>query len=314
MRNRLIIFVLGILALLLVMCRALPYAEQTLVTESLTITLISSPFAPIPTLTIQSPTHTNPPEPTATPFPPTATPTLDPTFTPALEFVPVGDVCLPEDDSVSIDSEVLMYPDFEELIAAYLSAGGVVSELENTFALQNSSGEDYLVRVFAYDITADSILDVLMILTTPYGNGLGESHVLAFRCVVGGYESDILFRRAGAGARAEGLYAGGGAAIIGLHDLNADSIPDIFIEVNWPGYQEYYLLEWDGADYKSLIYYVDILGMEKYRLEITDGNVQLMDIDEDSVFELEVTGIDSKVGSMTTVIWRWNGKAFSPEE
>ncbi|MBL7164390.1 MAG: hypothetical protein ISS57_17525 [Anaerolineales bacterium] len=302
MRNKLIFLVISILVLLLVVCRAFPFAEGALETESPALTATN-----LPTVTLQPPAFTSLPEPTATPLPPTVTP-------PTLEVIPVGEACLPEDATVTIDTEVLMEPDFDVDIAAYLSAGGLVDELENTFALQSSSGEEYLVRVLEYDITADSILDVLMTLTIPYVNGLGESHVLAFRCADGEYESEVLFRRAGAGARAEGLYTGGGAAIKSLDDLNTNSVPDILIEVNWPDYKEYYLFEWDGVVFNSLIYYVDILGMEKYRLEVTDGNVQVMDFDEDGLYELEVTGIDYMTGNMITVIWRWNGELFLPEE
>ncbi|MBC8507022.1 MAG: hypothetical protein ISR58_09445 [Anaerolineales bacterium] len=313
MKNRLILLVIGIFILTQVMCRALPDAEQALETESPSPTAISLPPSLEPTFTLQPATLTHTSQPTITPYPPTITPTHGPTSTPTIEFVAVGEVCLPEDASVTIDSDVLMDPDFDLTIAEYLSAGGNVNELEKSFALQISSGEKSRVRVIPYDITGDGILDVLMTLTIPYGNGLGESHVLAFRCVGGGYESDIFFRRAGAGERAEGLFTGGGAVIKSLADINKNGIDDILFEVNWPGYQEYYLLAWDGAEFKSLIYYVDILGMEKYRLEVADGNIQIMDINEDGIFELEVTGIDFNTGNMATVIWRWDGALYFPE-
>jgi len=199
-------------------------------------------------------------------------------------------------------------------IAAYLSDGGRLTELEIRFTWQISTGESSLVRAIPYDVSGDGVLDVLMTLTIPYGNGLGESHVLAFRCVGSSYEGIVLFRRAGAGSRAEDLYTGGGAVIKSLDDLNQDNVPDILIEVNWPSYQEYYLLTWDGTEFRSLINYVDILGMEKYRLEVADGDVQIVDVDGDGVFELEVTGIDFNTGDMATVIWRWDGELYTPEE
>lgn len=42
------------------------------------------------------------------------------------------------------------------------------------------------------------------------GGGSGEANVLAFLNREDGFESHILFRRAGARSRGEGLYAGGG--------------------------------------------------------------------------------------------------------
>jgi len=314
MKNRWIILVIGVFVFSQVMCQALSGAEQALETESPSPTATNPPPSIEPTFTLQPPTITYTPQPTTTPIPPTITLTHEPTSTPTIEFVAVGDICIPEEASVILDPDVLKDPDFDLAIAEYLSAGGSAGELRNAFSLQIPSGEESLVRVISYDFTGDGILDVLLTLTIPYGNGLGESHVLAFRCVGGGYESDILFRRAGAGARAEDLYTGGGAVVKSLDNLNQDNVPDILIEVNWPGYQEYYLLAWNGVEYKSLIYYVDILGMEKYRLEVADGNVQIVDVDEDGAFELEVTGIDFNTGNMTTVIWRWDGALYTPKK
>ncbi len=314
MNYKLLKLAIGVTLLSQMMCNAFPFTESAWETET------PSPTATRPDPTIESsvtslpPTLTNTSEPSATTLPPTFTPTIEPTNTPTLEFIALGDICVPDDTASSINVEVLQNPNFHEEIADFLNGGGALNELENSFALQIPSGEHTLVRAIPYDFTGDGVLDVLFTLTIPYGNGLGASHVLAFRCENGRYESDILFRRAGAGARAEDLYTGGGAVIKNLADLNGNGIADVLIEVNWPGYQEHFLLEWDGTKYQSLIYYVDILGMEKYHLEVADGQVQVVDVDADGVFELEVTGIDFNTGNIVTVIWRWDGELYTPEE
>ncbi len=314
MKVRLMFLAIGIISLTLMMCRAIPFVESALETEFPSPTAIS-PNPPIgPSVTHLPTTLTNTSNPTTTPLPPTFTPTVEATNTPTLEFIAEGDICVPDDTASSINVEVLQNLDFHEEIAAFLNGGGALNELENSLFLQIPSGEHTLVRAIPYDFTGDGVMDVLFTMTIPYGNGLGDSHVLAFRCEDGRYESDILFRRAGAGARAEDLYTGGGAVIKNLADLNGNGIADVLIEVNWPGYQEHFLLEWDGTKYQSLIYYVDILGMEKYHLEVADGQVQIVDDDADGVFELEVTGIDFNTGNIATVIWRWDGELYTPEE
>ena len=261
--------------------------------------------------------------PTATPVPPPS-PTSPPTATtapppseepvvpapepgaPALETVPADGSCVPLDEAVTITAEVFGQPRFEEAIAGYLNEGGSVDALAPSLASPGSAEEPILLQVASQDVTASGLPDVLLAVTMPYGGGSGETHVLFFTCQAGEYEQQILFRRAGAGSRAEGLYAGGGARVESLRDLNGNGTPDLVLSVNWPGYGEVYLLEWDGTQFSSLVEYVDLLGNTLHRIEVPGGKAEIVDVEGDGLYEIVV----GEPGAEGTVTWRWDGERY----
>ena len=133
--------------------------------------------------------------------------------------------------------------------------------------------------------------------------------MLFFTCVEGRYEEEVLFRRAGAGSRMEGLYAGGGVIIENVGDLNRNGSAEVFFSVNWPGYAEYFAVEWDGMQFVSLIEYENLLGDTCYWIEIFGEEVELVDLEGDGLYEIVV----GEQGSKETVIWQWNGEHYSPD-
>jgi hypothetical protein len=265
---------------------------------------VATPTAtPLPATATPSPTPVPPP--TATTAPP---PSEEP-GAPALETVPADGSCVPLDEAVTITADVFRQPGFEEAIAGYLNEGGSVDALAASLASPGSADEPILLQVVSQDVTASGLPDVLLAVTMPYGGGSGETHVLFFTCQAGEYEEQILFRRAGAGSRAEGLYAGGGARVESLRDLNGNGTPDVVLSVNWPGYGEVYLLEWDGTQFSSLVEYVDLLGDTLHRIEVPGGKAEIVDLEGDGLYEIVV----GEPGAEGTLIWRWDGERYVRE-
>ena len=217
-------------------------------------------------------------------------------------------ICVVLDPEVSIDTEIFANPEFQDDIATYLNTGGDPAKLPSQLAADSSVQEPNLIAVYQPDLNADQIPDVLMTITLPYSEGSGETHVLAFVCQNGEFNHDILFRRAGAGSRGEGLYAGGGAQIEHLEDLNKTGNIDILFSVNWPGWADYFLLTWDDDQFTSLISYMDELGFQRSYLEVNQGDFSLEDVNGDGIYELLVIDINSQ--TMETETWYWDGEGY----
>jgi hypothetical protein len=163
------------------------------------------------------------------------------------------------------------------------------------------------IQIVGEDITGNTIPDLFIGMTLPYAEGDGETHLLFFTCVEGRYEGEVLFRRAGAGSRMEGLYAGGGVVVENVGDLNRNGKAEVFFSVNWPGYAEYFVVEWDGRQFVSLIEYENLLGTTCYWIEVFGGEVEIVDVEGDGLYEIAV----GEQGGEETVIWRWNGERYS---
>jgi hypothetical protein len=269
-----------------------------------------------PSITVNpSPTsttaHTPTPSITVSPSP---TSTQTPGKTPDQSELGEGN-CVIENASISITTEIFQQPDFENRIAEFLNEGGPPFELGKQLGSDASAPEPNLIQVIQPDINSDGISDVLMTITLHYFDGNGETHVLAYICDDRQYSPTILFRRAGAGSRAEGLYSGGGAKIESTSDLNQDGRIEILFSINWPGYAEYYLLNWVSGQFTSLIEYTDILGNTRYSFDVEPGNVKLEDVDNDGIYELVVTSMNYQTMMEETSIWFWDGVKYSlPDE
>ena len=217
-------------------------------------------------------------------------------------------ICVVLDPEVSIDAEIFKNPEFQDDIADYLNAGGDSAALPSQLAADPSAQEPNLIAVYQSDLNADQIPDILMTITLPYSEGSGETHVLAFVCQDGEFNHDVLFRRAGAGSRAEGLYAGGGAQIERLEDLNKTGNIDILFSVNWPTWAEYFLITWDGDQFSSLISYMDALGFQRSYFEVNQGDFSLEDVNDDGIIELIVIDINSQTREAQK--WYWDGEGY----
>jgi hypothetical protein len=225
----------------------------------------------------------------------------------SVEPVAADGTCVPVNEAITISAEVFGQARFEEAISSYLNDGGPVDTLATSMASADTGDEPILLQVLSQDVTASGLPDILLAVTIPYGGGSGEAHVLFFTCQAGRYEAQILFRRAGAGSRAEGLYAGGGAVIESLRDLNGNGVPDVALSVNWLEWGEYYLLEWDGEQFSSLIAYEDLLGDTRHWIETSGGEVEILDLEGDGLYEI----VAGEPGGEGTVIWRWDGERYS---
>ena len=219
--------------------------------------------------------------------------------------------CLPVDDSIAISPAIFQRSDFEEAILAYLNSGGAPDALAVALGSSQSSAQPILLQVASRDITTNGIPDILVTVTIPYAAGDGETHVLFYTCAGGRYTNQILFRRAGAGSRAEGLYAGGGARLLSLRDLNQNGLPDILFAVNWPGYAECFLLEWDGAQFTSLIEEEDLIRGTIHWLEVFGGQVDARDTNGDGTLELVVSVRNADGQTQETGVWVWNGVRYA---
>ena len=301
--------VLGLISILVFACQTetLPQTPSVALPEPVSTTLVVLPapaltvtsFPPMSTLSkITSPTPTN---------------TISRSKTPdQIEDGAIDKgVCVPEDTAPSITDEIFKQPDFENTIAKFLNDGGSPKALGYQLNPEEAVTEPNLIQVIRPDIDSDGIADVLVTITLHHFDGYGETHVLAYVCRDGQYENRVLFRRAGAGSRAEGLYAGGGAKIESLDDLNQDGTIEILFSVNWPGYAEYYLVTWANEQFTSLIEYIDILGNLRYSLDVEPGNVKVDDVDSDGIYELVVTAMNYQTMLEETNNWFWDGKKYS---
>jgi len=221
----------------------------------------------------------------------------------------IDGTCVAVSDAISITTQVFRQPDFEKAIEAYLNAGGSISRLPD--ALVSTDRERPIrMQIVGEDVTGNEIPDVLMGITLPYAEGDGETHLLFFTCIEGQYQGKVLFRRAGAGSRMEGLYAGGGATIEHVGDLNGNGRAEVFYSVSWPGYAEYFLAEWNGKQFVSLIEYENLLGDTCYWIEAFAEEVEIVDVEGDGLFEIVVSEQVGDVEGEETVIWRWNGELY----
>ena len=219
---------------------------------------------------------------------------------------------MPVDKTITITGQVFGRPDFHKEIGAYLNAGGAISGLPD--ALASTSPERAIrMQIVGEDVTGNEIPDIFMGITLPYADGDGETHLLFFTCVEGQYEAAVLFRRAGAGSRMEGLYTGGGAVVEHVGDLNGNGRAEVLFSVNWPGYAEYYLLEWDDSQFVSLIEYRNLLGTTCYWIEVFEQVVEIVDLEGDGVYEI-VVGTESGKEREGQIIWRWDGERYGRDE
>ncbi|MFC2023454.1 hypothetical protein ACFLT5_01815, partial [Chloroflexota bacterium] len=91
--------------------------------------------------------------------------------------------------------------------------------------------------------------------------------------------------------------------------LNGNGRPDVLLSVNWPGYGESYLLEWDGEQFSSLLEYEDSLGNTRHWIESPAGEVEIVALEGDGLYEIVVARQDGEGAA----VWRWNGERYSPE-
>jgi hypothetical protein len=269
------------------------------------------------TISSEATTETPTPTPCATPTRWTTVATIvAPTATsapPAMPIVTIEGVvadgtCVELDDTVVAPGEVFRQPDFEAEIEAYLNAGGSISGLPGAFA---STDVDRPIRtqIVSQDATGSGIPDLFIGVTVPYVNGDGETHLLFFTCTGDQYKGEVVFRRAGAGSRMEGLYEGGGVEVEAVRDMNGNGRAELFFSVNWPGYGEHYLLEWEGQQFVSLIEYQGALGESRNWIETHGEEVRIIDVDGDGVFEIVVNeGGDG--AQERQAIWRWDGERY----
>jgi hypothetical protein len=247
----------------------------------------------------------------------TATPVVAPTATAAsaviptvrIEGVEADGTCVSLDETVTLPSDLFKRADFEADIEVYLNAGGSINGLAGAFV---SADVEQAIRlqIVSRDITGSGIPDVLIGVTIPYREGDGETHLLFFRCAEGQYEGQVLFRRAGAGSRMEGLYEGGGVEIESVGDVNGNEREDVFFSVNWPGYAEHYLLEWEGSQFVSLIAYRGLLGEDRRWIETYGEEVEVLDTNGDGVYEIVVKAKGDD-GEGERIVWQWDGEHYN---
>lgn len=237
-------------------------------------------------------------------YPPTAV-TSQETESP-VEGKDVANACVPPVSGIFLPEDIFLNPAFEHQIEAYLNAGGSIRELPAAIKAVEG-GKDAKIQVVSADLNNDDFPSVFLAVTLPYGNGDGETHLLFFRCVNGRYQSAVLFRRAGAGNQSEGLYDGGGARLAYVKDFNKDGKTDVMVSVGWKDYTEYYLVTYDGTQFENLLSYRDELGERVKKIPLFDGELKIIDIDGDGIFEIVVYDSDGKVER----VWRWDGKYYS---
>jgi hypothetical protein len=276
---------------------------------------VAETFTPVPAVaeTFMTPTPFETPTQLATATTavvPTATSTPSAISLVRVEGMAVNGSCVELDDTVVFPIQMFNQPNFEVDMEAYLNAGGAISDLPQALA---ATDVDQAIRmqIMGQDVTGSGIPDLLMGITIPYEGGSGETHLLFFTCIEAQYEGTVLFRRAGAGSRAEGLYEGGGVEVEDVRDMNGNGRQDVLFSVKWPEYGEHYLLEWEGGQFVSLIEYRGELGETRYWIETKGEEVEIDDMEGDGVYEIVVVGEENV--DEVPIVWRWDGQRYSRE-
>ncbi len=240
-----------------------------------------------------------------------------------------SDQCPPPGESIPLEIDDILAIDFQENINAYLNEGGSPSELQTILTnlkhaeFEPDNPENLKAMVLSMDLTGDTIPDILVSITIPYGNGYGGTTLSIYVCQAGGYLSHVLFTRQGAGSAAGGLYTGGGVKVFGTpSDLNFNGIPEIIFSVNWPNYAEYYIGEYSGDQYVSLI--PKYLGpslewVNRFAINTVTDTFQIRENSGDNLVDIVITSrpdCSPMVGCLPkrlrTETWSWNGNAYYP--
>lgn len=275
------------------------------------------PPAPSPTAT-QSPTPTQPT--------PSGTPRTIPSVTPTL----VGSAypgqaaraCRASDAHVAFPPLPDGFPAgaVTDEALSYLNQGGDPARLEAA-ALASAAGHTpgFRTQVVQSDLTGDDIADVSVASTVEYGGSdpsAGETILMAYICRSGQYVMQSLFERSGAGMRSAGLYAGGGARVVGILDMNGDGRRDIVFGSYWDfdnnPFAEYYIGEWNGDQFVSLIHLEDITGDTVQ--DINAGwDLTIRDVDGNGTQEMVFGSLpDPATGdTISPAIFAWNGTTFA---
>jgi hypothetical protein len=255
---------------------------------------------------------------TAIPFP-TMSLLLTPSPTPFLIQDSTPDNrCVPASDEANLSPgeavDALFHHLDAEPLLDFFNSGGTPESLRATLdTLGNEVGPyfaPYFSQVVEQDITGDTFPEIFLAVTAAIVTTRnGESHLVMFQCVEGAYQEMILFRRAGAGSRSEGLYTGGGAHILSIADLNANGAMDMIFVVDWSDeygeYAEYYMIEWQDGDFYSIVESQNFLDETiGYIQSNTRGDFRLTDPEEDGVYELVIDDI----------VYRWDGERYREGE
>lgn len=255
------------------------------------------------------------------------TPAPEPSITPTLS--PVAE-CPPPGEAISIKVDDLLELEFEKKIAAYLNARGSADGLQSMLTnlkyamLDENNPEQVKAEVITVDVTGDGIGEVLVSITIPYGNGIGETTLSSYMCKRGEYVPQVLFARRGAGSAAEGIYTGGGAEIFKIRDMNMNGIPEVIFSVNWPNYSEFYIAEWQEEQFESLVpRYLGSSFEWISRIPISSDTdlFQIKENSGDNLIDFVITRpheCSAFAGCLPlrtrTETWSWNGEAYYPNQ
>jgi hypothetical protein len=195
--------------------------------------------------------------------------------------------------------------DIEPLLD-FFNHGGQAETLRTALSQSRNQMGPYLSQVIEQDITGDAIPEIFVAVTRALtSGGYGESRLLMLQCVDGSYQEWLLFLRAGAGQRGEGLYSGGGAHILSIADLNSNGARELVFTVDWSDeygeFAEVYVLEWqDGTFHPIVEYQDDLQGTIHFIRSYSVGSFSFIDSDGDGLYELVVDGIT----------YRWDGEVY----
>jgi len=239
------------------------------------------------------------------------TPSIIPTRTQiAFQNTEAEDTCRSTVASHKIAPTIFSEFEFQNLILDYLNLGGSPDNLAAHLTISSENPTPPIVQVVTQDGTRSGIPDIFLTVTLHQFDGYGDTHFYLFTCSNQQYLAHIVFRRAGAGSRAEGLYSGGGVRLESLEDVNADGQPDLFFSVNWPHYAEYFLVTWVNGDFQTLIEYEDNLGDRRTWLDAKPDDVYLADADQDGILEIVAVRTNTQTWVEETQVWRWDGTGY----
>lgn len=241
---------------------------------------------------------------------------IGPTPTPALaeESEAEGSCVPPSQSEVDLPEEIWgPTDDMTERLLTYFNAGGSLEGIEETLRNQVFAFYEfrmsYLWQLVEQDVTGDSVPEIFVAITLPITPTYGNAYLFMFTCESDHYEARILWAHGGAGSAGEGLYDGGGTRVISVQDLNNNGYREVLFRIGWLwrltdrdiDFAEYYLLEWREDEWVSLHEEINELGeIQFYIPGETIGGLEIVDQDDDGVFEIVIDGQP----------YRWDGEMY----
>jgi hypothetical protein len=213
------------------------------------------------------------PGPTTTPYP-TRTATLIPTFTPThdpnITSTPVSVAQCPAEnpDFIPVFNSPNEVHYHDQEILEFLNTGATRQVVITAYRQDHPQAEDWVIQ--EKDVTGDGVPEFI------YTESLIRAMLYVYHCKDGTYELET--------ALAED-FRFPALTILGIRDLNLDKIDEIIAVMGDDRTRFFYVLEWDGIEFRLLNFDFDIFDRSCH-LMYGPSTIEFLDTDNNGTLEL----------------------------